>query len=124
MDVTVDDLRRQSWDREEVHKVFDGLELRVLRDRLFATLKAVEVEADSGFDMQGSVLSSEQVPAWLTEHTASGSRVGVHVDGTWARGTGDARALAIATGTGVAAYIDLVVLGPEAEDALATWPVS
>jgi len=121
MDVTVDDLARQSWDREEVHKVFDGLEFRVLRDRLFATLQAVEVEADSGFDLAGSVLSSEQVPAWLAEHTPPGSRVGVHVDGTWARGTGDARALAIATGTGVAAYIDLVSLDPAAEGALASW---
>ena len=120
-EVSVDDLERQSWDREEVHKVFDGLEFRVLRDRLFATLQAVEVEADSGFDLQGSVLSPEQVPAWLTEHTPPGSRVGVHVDGTWARGTGDARALAIATGTGLAAYIDLVSLDPAAEGALATW---
>ena len=121
LDVTVDDLERQSWDREEVHQVFDGLEFRVLRDRLFATLEAVEVEADSGFDLDGSVVSSEQVPAWLTEHTAPGSRVGVHVDGSWARGTGDARALAIATGTGVAAYIDLVSLDPEAESAVAAW---
>ena len=121
MDVTVDDLKRQSWDREEVHKVFDGLEFRVLRDRLFATLKAVEVEAESGFDLQGLVLSSEQVPAWLSEHTAPGSRVGVHVDGTWARGTGDARALAIATGTGLAAFIDLVNLDPAAEGAVASW---
>jgi DNA polymerase-1 len=121
LDVTVDDLARESWDREEVHKVFDGLEFRVLRDRLFATLKAVKVEADSGFDLQGAVLSSEQVPAWLSEHTAPGSRVGVHVDGTWARGTGDARALAIATGSAVAAYIDLVGLDPVAESALAAW---
>jgi len=121
MDVTVDDLARQSWDREEVHKVFDGLEFRVLRDRLFATLQAVDVEADSGFDLQGAVLSSEQVPAWLSEHTPPGSRVGVHVEGTWARGTGDARALAIATGTGVAAYVDLVGLDPAAEGATATW---
>src|SRR6185437_9905165 len=36
--VTVSDLARRSWDREEVHRVFDGLEFRVLRDRLFATL--------------------------------------------------------------------------------------
>ena len=121
LDVTVDDLARQTWDREEVHKVFDGLEFRVLRDRLFATLEAVEVEAESGFDLQGSVLSADQVPAWLTEHTLPGSRVGVHVEGTWARGTGDARALAIATGTGVAAYIDLLTLDPTGEEALAGW---
>ena len=121
LDVTVEDLERQTWDREEVHKVFDGLEFRVLRDRLFATLEAVEVEADSGFDLDGSVLSAAQVPAWLSAHAAAGSRVGVHVDGSWARGTGDARALAIATGTGVGAYIDLEALDPEAEGALATW---
>src|SRR5665647_3029205 len=121
LDVTVDDLERRTWDREEVHKVFDGLEFRVLRDRLFATLQAVEVEADSGFDLAGSVLSSEQVPDWLTEHAPPGSRVGVHVDGTWARGTGDARALAVAAGTGAAAYIDLVGLDPRAEGAVATW---
>jgi len=121
LDVTVDDLARQTWDREEVHKVFDGLEFRVLRDRLFATLQAVEVEAESGFDLQGSLLSADQVPAWLNEHTLPGSRVGVHVDGTWARGTGDARALAIATGTGVAAYIDLLTLDPTGEEALVGW---
>jgi len=121
VDVTVDDLERRTWDREEVHQVFDGLEFRVLRDRLFSTLEAVEVEADSGFDLDGSVLSSAEVPAWLSEHTAPGTRVGVHVDGTWARGTGDAQALAIAAGTGAAAYIDLTALDPTAEDAVATW---
>ena len=103
LDLTVDDLERRTWDREEVHKVFDGLEFRVLRDRLFSTLEAVEVEADSGFDLDGSVLSSAQVSGWLAEHAQAGERVGVHVDGTWARGTGDARALAIAAGSGAAA---------------------
>jgi len=121
LEVTVDDLARRTWEREEVHKVFDGLEFRVLRDRLFATLEAVEVEADSGFDLDGSVLSSAELPAWLAEHTAPGARVGVHVDGTWARGTGDARALGIAAGTGAAAYVDLTGLDPVAESALATW---
>ncbi|NMM23467.1 MAG: DNA polymerase I [Phycicoccus sp.] len=121
VDVTVDDLERKTWDREEVHQVFDGLEFRVLRDRLFSTLEAVEVEADSGFDLDGSVLSSAEVPAWLAEHTAPGVRVGVHVDGTWARGTGDAQTLAIATATGAAAYIDLTSLDPTAEGAVAAW---
>ena len=121
LDVTVADLERKTWDREEVHKVFDGLEFRVLRDRLFATLEAAQVEADSGFDLDGSRLSSTEVSAWLTEHAAPGERVGVHVDGTWARGTGDALALAIAAGAGAAAYIDLTCLDPTAEDAVAAW---
>jgi DNA polymerase-1 len=121
LDITVDDLARRTWDREEVHQVFDGLEFRVLRDRLFATLEAVEVEADSGFDLDGSVLSSAEVPAWLAEHTAPGVRVGVHVDGSWEKGTGDAQAIAIAAATGAAAYIDLTSLDPGAEGALAAW---
>jgi DNA polymerase-1 len=121
LEVTVDDLERRTWDREEVHQVFDGLEFRVLRDRLFDTLEAVEVEADSGFDLDGSVLSSAQVPGWLDRHAPPGVRVGVHVDGSWARGTGDARALAIATGTGAAAYIDLAALDPAADGAVAAW---
>jgi len=121
LDVSVDGLERQSWDREEVHKVFDGLEFRVLRDRLFATLEAVQVEADSGFDLQGCALSGAQVLPWLAEHAPPGSRVGVQVDGTWAAGTGDAAALAIAAGTGAAAYLDLDALDPAAEHALASW---
>jgi DNA polymerase-1 len=121
LDLTVDDLERRTWDREEVHKVFDGLEFRVLRDRLFSTLEAVEVEADSGFDLDGSALSSAEVAGWLAEHTPSGERVGVHVDGAWARGTGDAQAIAIAAGSGAAAYIDLTSLDPAAEGALAAW---
>jgi DNA polymerase-1 len=121
LEVTVADLARKTWDREEVHQVFDGLEFRVLRDRLFATLEAVEVEADSGFELDGSVLTSAEVPDWLAEHAAPGARVGVHVDGMWARGTGDAHALAIAAGTGAAAYIDLTSLDPTAEGALAAW---
>ena len=43
--LSVDDLERTSWDREEVHRVFDGLEFRVLRDRLFQTF---EVEQGRG----------------------------------------------------------------------------
>ena len=54
--VTVDDLERAQWAREEVHEVFDRLEFRVLRDRLFAEVEASEPEAESGFDVDGVVL--------------------------------------------------------------------
>ena len=40
--VTPADLRQQPWDRDEVHTIFDGLEFRVLRDRLFQTLSVDE----------------------------------------------------------------------------------
>src|SRR4051794_8923533 len=49
-DVTLDvgphDLHLGQWDREEVHKLFDTLEIRTLRERLYAAVSAPEPEAD------------------------------------------------------------------------------
>ncbi|MEP6629793.1 MAG: DNA polymerase I [Lapillicoccus sp.] len=119
--VTVDELERQSWDREQVHQVFDGLEFRVLRERLFATLEAVTVEAESGFDVDGDVLDAAEVPAWLATHAPQGRRTGVTVVGQWGRGTGDVRALAVAAADGHAAYLDVTTLDEPAEQAVADW---
>src|SRR5690606_26339400 len=62
------DLERRVWDREEIHTVFDRLEFRVLRDRLFEYLDPVEDEADEGFEVTGGRLEPADLPAWLTEH--------------------------------------------------------
>lgn len=115
------DLERRTWDREEVHRVFDGLEFRVLRDRLFDYLDPVEDEAEGGFDLDANVLGSEDVPGWLDHHAPRGVRVGVHVAGQWGRGTGEATAVAVATQAGTAAYIPLQTLDADAEAALAAW---
>ena len=40
LSATPTDLVVRPWDRHEVHKLFDSLEFRVLRDRLFATLES------------------------------------------------------------------------------------
>ncbi|KNX37265.1 DNA polymerase I [Luteipulveratus halotolerans] len=121
LDITVDDLERRTWDRDEVHTVFDGLEFRVLRDRLFQTLEAVDTEADEAIEVEGEALEAADVAAWVQEHLTSGERVGVHLLGTWARGTGDAHGLALAPASGTAAYIDLTTLTPEAQNALGDW---
>ncbi len=121
LDVTMADVERQPWDREQVHQVFDALEFRVLRERLFATFEPAPQEAESGFEVDGEVLGSERVPGWLVQHVQDGRRTGVHVVGTWGRGTGDAHGLALATGGGHAAYLDLVGLDDVAENALAAW---
>ena len=90
LSVGVDDLARQDWDREQVHTVFDGLEFRVLRDRLFATLETVGAGGRGGLRRRRRLtLEPAEVPAWLDEHADAGSPVGVHVVGSWARGTGD-----------------------------------
>ena len=51
----------QPWDRQEVHTLFDGLEFRVLRDRLFETLESEEDIDDSGFALDMTRLEPGQV---------------------------------------------------------------
>jgi DNA polymerase-1 len=60
-----EDLAIRPWDRHEVHTLFDGLEFRVLRDRLFETLESEEEIDDSGFDLAGARLAGGTVGAWL-----------------------------------------------------------
>ncbi len=117
--LALDDLRVRSWDREEVHQVFDGLEFRVLRERLFATLSTPEPEAEGGFDLQTSVLAGPGAAAWFAEHARGVA--GVDVVGSWGRGSGDARRLAVAGADGYAGHVDLVGATPETLDAVAAW---
>jgi DNA polymerase I len=119
LDKGIGDLVRRAWDREEVHTVFDGLEFRVLRDRLFATLESAEPEAEEGFGVDGAVLLAGEVGPWLTDHAAG--RTGLHVQGSWGRGTGEVTGVALAGADGVAAWIDPVTLEPGDEQALAAW---
>ncbi|MPZ60641.1 MAG: DNA polymerase I [Propionibacteriales bacterium] len=115
------DLAMQPWDRDEIHRIFDGLEFRVLRDRLFQTLSADEPVPDEGFEMQGERLGPGAVAGWLAKHATQGRRAGVHVQGAWGRGTGDVLAVALATTEGTACWIDASDLTPEDETALAGW---
>ncbi|MCV7179805.1 DNA polymerase I [Mycolicibacterium sphagni] len=118
---TPDTLRLQPWDRDQIHRLFDDLEFRVLRDRLFDTLAAVEPEVDEGFDVRGGALEPGTVAAWLAEHAADGARSGLAVVGTHQVFDGDATALAIATADGDGAYIDTAGLTPDDEAALGAW---
>jgi DNA polymerase I len=115
------DLGLRSWDREQVHQVFDALEFRVLRERLFSTLTTPEPEAEGGFALTGERLAGSAVGAWLAAHAAPGARAGLHVGGSWGRGTGDARAVGLAAADSAAGYLDLIDASPEALTALAGW---
>lgn len=119
--IGIADIERVNWDRDQVHQVFDGLEFRVLRDRLFATVEAPAEEADAGFDIDGEVLAPDALPGWLEAHAPVGQRVGVHVVGRWARGSGDVDALALAAPDGAAAYVDVTALDEPADRALQAW---
>ena len=115
------DLRLGSWDREAVHQLFDTLQFRVLRERLYATLSAVEPEADQGFDVDVESLADGEVAQWLAEHAQTGERSGLALRGTWGRGTGTLSGVAIAAADGAAAWVDPTRLGAEDEAALAGW---
>jgi DNA polymerase-1 len=118
---TPDTLRMQPWDRDQIHQLFDQLEFRVLRDRLFDTLAAVEPEVDEGFDVRGGALEPGTVAQWLTDHASDGRRAGLAVVGTHLPYGGDATALAIAAADGDGGYIDTTTLTPEDDSALADW---
>lgn len=118
---TPDTLRLQPWDRDRIHRLFDELEFRVLRDRLFDTLAAVEPEVDEGFDVRGGHLAPGAVTAWLAEHTGDGRRAGLAVVGTHLTYDSDATALAIAAADGDGGYCDTATLTAEDDAALAGW---
>lgn len=109
------------WDRDQIHRLFDDLEFRVLRDRLFETLEAVEPEVDEGFQLAGQALEPGTVAAWLAEHTGDGRRSGLAVVGTYTPYDGDATAVAIASADGDGGYIDTTTVTPDDEAALAEW---
>ncbi|MCV7030440.1 DNA polymerase I [Mycobacterium sherrisii] len=117
---TPDTLRLLPWDRDQIHRLFDDLEFRVLRDRLFETLAAVEPEVDEGFDVRGGALEPGELAVWLAEHS-SGKRFGLAVVGTHLAYDADATALAIVSADGEGRYIDTATLAPEDEAALASW---
>jgi DNA polymerase-1 len=117
------DLAVKPWDRHEVHTLFDGLEFRVLRDRLFETLESEEEVDGSGFDLEGTRIESGQLAPWLAGHghPADGGRVGIEVQGRWGSGTGDAQSVALAAADGRAAWFEPAELTPDDDAAFAAW---
>ena len=114
------DLALAGWDRDRIHRLFDDLEFKVLRDRLFSTLTSVEPEAESGFDLDGRRLGTGEVAAWLDAHAATG-RSGVAVASPGRVVDSDVLALAIAAADGQVAYLDPVTLDAGDEAALGAW---
>jgi DNA polymerase-1 len=121
LEVNLETLARQQWDREEVHQLFDDLQFRVLRERLFESVEAAAPEAEEGFDVATTRLAPGDIPAWLDAHARSGTRVGVAFRGTWGRGTGALTGLSLAAADGTAAFITPESLTPDDDAALAGW---
>jgi len=125
------------WDREQIHQLFDTLQFRVLRERLYATLpdgicgvaaaESATAEPAAGFEVEVRVLGPGEVPEWIADHAASvaaegqTTRAGVAVSGTWGRGTGTLSGIAIAAPDGHGAYLDPTALTEADSDAFAGW---
>ena len=132
------DLLPVAWDREKIHQLFDTLQFKVLRERLYQTLPHGLIGATGSdpddplatsaagrpekgtFEVVTELLGPDQVGAWLAAHS-SAERAGVSVAGTWGRGTGNVTALAIAAPDGHGAHIDPVELTEADDRALAAW---
>ena len=125
------------WDREQIHQLFDTLQFRVLRERLYATLpdgicgvaaaESATAEPAAGFDVEVRLLGPDEVPEWIADHAASvaaegqTTRAGVAVSGTWGRGTGTLSGIGIAAPDGHGAYLDPTALTEADSDAFAGW---
>lgn len=126
LDLAPGDLAAQPWDRHEVHTLFDGLEFRVLRERLFETLEAEEEVIEGNVELIDAALSPGQLGGWLAEHTGdagapSGQRVGIAVRGSWRSGSGDVWSIALAAADGTATSIHTDAMAAEDEAALSGW---
>ncbi|MFF4772426.1 DNA polymerase I [Microtetraspora fusca] len=119
LDAAPDALTMGEWDREEINKLLDALQIRgELRDRLFKTLGTAEPEASEGFEVEVTVLGPGEVGAWLA--ALPEGRAGLEFRGSYGSGTGRLDGIAVAGETG-AAYIDPTQLTPEDEAALNAW---
>jgi DNA polymerase-1 len=119
LSVRPEDLVRQSWDREATHTLFDGLEFRVLRDRLLETQPSETTEPEGGFEVVGEVLAPGELSGWLVEHGIG--LTGMDVQGRWGAGAGDVTGIALAAADGAACWFDVAQLSPADDEALAAW---
>lgn len=124
LELRPDDLAVRQWDRNAVHQLFDDLEFRVLRDRLFGELEAAEPEADHGFEVTGGEYEPGKLGAWLTSHAPAGTRVGLsfQISSTGVAGESvELRSVALARADGTGVYVDVTTLSESDEQALAGW---
>ena len=129
LDMRTEDLIVRPWDRHEVHTLFDGLEFRVLRERLFETLEVVDEVVDETFDLVSEILRPGELAKWLERHASVGgagaagvsSRTGVSVRGSWRAGTGEVWSVGLAAADGTATWVNADTITAMDAAALAAW---
>ncbi|MGH3456901.1 DNA polymerase I [Aeromicrobium sp.] len=110
------------WNRNAIHEVFDALEFAALRERLFDYLGGGDESAtpDAAADLTVTRVAPGELGAWLGEHAVD-TKVGVEVVGVTRPVGSRAEHLALATGTGAAAWVGVEQLEPDDDKALADW---
>src|SRR5208283_5736752 len=68
------------WDREQIHQLFDTLQFRVLRERLYATLpdgiccvaagEEAAAEPAGGFEVEVELPGPDELALWIADHAA------------------------------------------------------
>ena len=116
----IDALCRRPIDRQRAEEVFDALQFRVLRDRLFASLPADSRDLPGA----GPEVDAHEIPtggwgAWLTAH--ADAPCAVAVGGTWGRGTGQLTAVSVASADGACAWSSAAALDNSDEQAISLW---
>lgn len=104
LNVDLDELQRRDPAPEAVHEVFDALQFRVLRDRLFESLPTESVPVGEALQVDVEALATGGWAQWLE---SSAGPIAVAIRGTWGSGTGTVESLALAATDGTA-----VVTGP------------
>ncbi|MET9339919.1 DNA polymerase I [Nonomuraea sp. NPDC003804] len=114
------ELRQGTWDREEINKLFDSLQIRgELRERVFKVLGTGEAEPEQGFEVETVILGPDRVAGWLSAMPEG--RAGVAFRGAYGSGRGRIDGIAIASPDGTAAHIDPTRLTEADESALSAW---
>ncbi|MEU4543635.1 DNA polymerase I [Nonomuraea dietziae] len=120
LDVELTDLQQGAWDREEINKLFDTLQIRgELRERVFKVLGTGEAEPEQGFEVETVILGPDRVTGWLSAMPEG--RAGLAFKGAYGSGTGRIDGIAIASPDGTAAHIDPTRLTEADETALRAW---
>ncbi len=126
LDVSVSELELAPVNPERVHEVFDALEFRVLRDRLFELIGHQSVVDAGAADhtFAGELLVADEpgeLQQWLARIAPTSVRTSIAVEGKWGAGTGDCWGMAIAVADGSAVWFDPAKLADVDDQALAGW---
>ncbi len=101
-----------------MHEVFDALQFRVLRDRLFETLEGDVGSTGDQITAEVVELTPQSLTTWL--ESSGNEPLGVAFAGSWGSGTGELHAVALASADSVV-WLDIASRSEKELTPLAQW---